>query len=134
MYRISKQISFCYGHRLLEHAGKCRHLHGHNARAVITLEAAELDGQGMVRDFGEVGDVLKAWIEREIDHTMLLQQEDPALPMLQEAGERVFVTDFNPTAENIARLLFDVAQQAGFPVVEVTLWETDSACAVYRPD
>ena len=42
MYRISKQISFCYGHRLLEHAGKCRHLHGHNARAVITLEAPDL--------------------------------------------------------------------------------------------
>jgi 6-pyruvoyltetrahydropterin/6-carboxytetrahydropterin synthase len=132
MYRISKQISFCYGHRLLEHAGKCRHLHGHNARAVITLEAPELDGQGMVRDFGEVGDALKAWVEREIDHTMLLHPDDPVLPVLQEAGERVFTMKRNPTAESIARMLFEVAREAGFPVVEVVLWETDTACATYR--
>jgi 6-pyruvoyltetrahydropterin/6-carboxytetrahydropterin synthase len=39
----------------------------------------------------------------------------------------------NPTAENIARLLYEVAHEAGFPVVEVVLWETDSACATYRP-
>lgn len=132
MYRISKQIAFCYGHRLLDHAGKCRHLHGHNARAVITLEAPELDGQGMVRDFGEVGDALKAWVEREIDHTMLLHPDDPVLPVLQEAGERVFTMKRNPTAENIARMLFEVAREAGFPVVEVVLWETDTACATYR--
>ena len=133
MYRINKQISFCYGHRLLDHAGKCRHLHGHNARSVITLEASELDGQGIVRYFSEVGDALKAWVEREIDHTMLLHTDDPVLPVLQTAGERVFTMKCNPTAENIARMLYEVAREAGFPVVEVVLWETDTASAAYRP-
>jgi 6-pyruvoyltetrahydropterin/6-carboxytetrahydropterin synthase len=131
MYRISKQIHFCYGHRLLEHAGKCRHLHGHNARAEITLEAERLDGQGMVRDFSDVGRVVREWIEREIDHTLLLHPDDPVLPLLRDQGERIYVMAYNPTAENIARLLYEVAHAAGFPVTRVTLWETETAWASY---
>ena len=38
MFRITKHIEFCYGHRLLNYAGKCRYLHGHNGKAVITIE------------------------------------------------------------------------------------------------
>ena len=48
MFRVTKEIHFCYGHRLLNYAGKCRHLHGHNGKAVVTLEAASLDALGMV--------------------------------------------------------------------------------------
>ncbi len=132
MYRVSKEISFCYGHRLLEHKGKCRHLHGHNARAVITLETPGLNDEGMVMDFSDVESTMKAWIDRELDHTMLLHENDPFLPSFLEARERVYVMPLNPTAENIARLIFDQAESAGLPVVEVTIWETGSACASYR--
>src|SRR6185437_11353099 len=54
MYRVSREIAFCYGHRLLNYDGKCRHLHGHNGRAVITLQGAGLDRCGMLVDFGEI--------------------------------------------------------------------------------
>ena len=53
--------------------------------------------------------------------------------MLEQAGERVFVMDGNPTAENIARLIFEFVARQGFPVVEVSLWETGTSCASYRP-
>jgi len=134
MYSISKEIHFCYGHRLLHHQGKCRHLHGHNARAVVHLERATLDALGMVCDFADLGRFVKDWLDREIDHTLLLNRDDPLLPLLREAGERCYVMDHNPTAENIARLIFDEVAEAGFPVVEVTLHETASACARYRGD
>jgi 6-pyruvoyltetrahydropterin/6-carboxytetrahydropterin synthase len=39
--------------------------------------------------------------------------------------------DVNPTAENIARLIFEHAASQGFPVVEVKLWETETCCASY---
>jgi 6-pyruvoyltetrahydropterin/6-carboxytetrahydropterin synthase len=38
----------------------------------------------------------------------------------------------NPTAENIAKLIFDQSRFFGFPVVEVKLWETASCYAVYK--
>src|SRR5205823_14547576 len=105
MYRVTREIYFCYGHRLLNYDGKCRHLHGHNGRAVITLQADRLDPLGMVMDFTRIKEVVTAWIDDTLDHKMLLHKEDPALPFLRQLGEPVFVMEVNPTAENIARLI-----------------------------
>ncbi len=131
MFSVTREISFCYGHRLLHYEGKCRHLHGHNGRAVITLAAATLDEQGMVMDFTRLKRVVGGWIDDTLDHKMLLHRDDPVLPFLHQQGEPVVVLDVNPTAENIARLIFDHASAAGFPVVEVKLWETDTCYASY---
>ncbi len=133
MYTVTKEIHFCYGHRLLDYDGPCRHLHGHNARAVITLAADSLDELGMVVDFSEIKRVIQTWVDAEIDHTMLMHRDDPFLPSMRQAGERVYVMDANPTAENIARLIHEYAVAEGFNVVEVALWETPTACATYRP-
>jgi len=132
MYRVSREISFCYGHRLLNYDGKCRHLHGHNGRAVITLESPRLDNIGVVVDFSRIKRVVNAWIDETLDHKMILHRDDPALPFLRQQGEPVYVLDVNPTAENIARLIYDFTAGQGFPVVEVQLWETEHCCAVYR--
>ncbi len=131
MYRVSREISFCYGHRLLNYEGKCRHLHGHNGRAVITLEASQLDAKGMLVDFGEIKRKVQLWIDDNLDHNMLLCKDDPILPILRAQGERVFVMETNPTAENIARLIYDHAREADLPVVEVLLWETENCHASY---
>ena len=133
MYQVSKSVSFCYGHRLLNYTGKCQHLHGHNARAVITLESKVLDERGMVEDFSEVKRLVWSWLDEEIDHTLLLHRDDPVLPVLQNAGERVMVTDENPTAEVIARLIYEFVAGKGYPVTGVTLWETETSFASYRP-
>src|SRR5881227_52998 len=117
MFRVTREIHFCYGHRLLNYDGKCRHLHGHNGRAVITLEAPELDALGMVVDFSRIKRVVSAWINETLDHKMLLHKDDPLLATLRQQGELFHVLDVNPTAENIARLIFDYTKSQGFPVV-----------------
>jgi 6-pyruvoyltetrahydropterin/6-carboxytetrahydropterin synthase len=131
MFQVTREIDFCYGHRLLDYQGKCRFLHGHNGRAVITLEAKTLDPLGMVIDFSAIKKSIHAWIEEALDHKMLLNRNDPLLPLLREKGEPIFVMDANPTAENIAKLIYDYAASKGFPVVEVRLWETDNCYATY---
>src|SRR5438046_276717 len=132
MFSVTREITFCYGHRLLNYDGKCRHLHGHNGRAVITVAAAKLDPLGMVMDFTRIKDIVQAWIDQSLDHRMLLHKDDPVLPYLRQQGEPVFVMDLNPTAENIAKLIYDYTAAQGFPVTEVQLWETDHCYATYR--
>jgi 6-pyruvoyltetrahydropterin/6-carboxytetrahydropterin synthase len=83
-------------------------------------------------DFSRLKDVVGGWIDATLDHKMLLHKDDPLLPLLRRQGEPVFVLDVNPTAENIARLLFEYTASQGFPVVEVQLWETDTCFAAYR--
>jgi len=132
MFSVTREITFCYGHRLLDYNGKCRHLHGHNGRAVITLATPELDELGMVVDFSRLKRVVGSWIDETLDHKMLLHRDDPVLAFLQKQGEPVHVLDVNPTAENIARLIFEFTASQGFPVVEVKLWETETCFAAYR--
>ena len=86
----------------------------------------------MVCDFSEIGDYVKEWIDRKIDHKMLLHRKDPLLPILQQAEEPIFVMQTNPTAENIAQLIFEYVRSGGYPVVEVSLYETASAQASYK--
>jgi 6-pyruvoyltetrahydropterin/6-carboxytetrahydropterin synthase len=131
MFRLTRELRFCYGHRLLNYDGKCRFLHGHNGRAVLTLEAEGLDERGMVMDFTQLKKVVGGWIDSTLDHRMVLHRDDPAVPFLRQQGEPLFLLDVNPTAENIARLIFDYTASRGFPVVEVCLWETDECFASY---
>jgi len=133
MYAVTRTIHFCYGHRLLNYEGKCRYLHGHNGKVEIELESERLDTRGMVRDFNEIKQTIQAWIDSELDHKMLLNRRDPALPLLRKLGEPLFVMDENPTAEAIARLIFEYTASQGFPVTAVRLWETEHSCATYRP-
>ncbi len=131
MFRVTRQIDFCYGHRLLNYDGKCKHLHGHNGRAVIAIEAPELDHRGMVLDFSDIKRVVSNWIDENLDHRMLLNRNDPAVPALEAMGEPMFLMDANPTAENIAKLIFDFTAAQGFPIVECRLWETPNCFATY---
>ncbi len=132
MFRVTQEIEFCYGHRLLNYSGKCRHLHGHNGLAVIVLEGDELDDRGMLIDFNDIKRQVRSWIDEHLDHRMILHKDDPAIESLRALGEPLYLIDCNPTAENIARLIFEHASAEGLPVVEVRLWETPHAYATYR--
>ena len=133
MFRVTRELDFCYGHRLLNYPGKCRHLHGHNARVLVAIEANRLDERGMVFDFGDIKRVIGGWIDENLDHRMILSRDDPAISALEELGEPMFLLNANPTAENIAKLIGEFAVSKGFPVVEVRLWETPRCFATYEP-
>ena len=134
MYSVTKRIDFCYGHRLLEYDGVCRHPHGHNAVAEIEVRADVLDHRNMVCDFGDIKRIVKGWIDAEIDHKMVLRHDDPLVASLRALGEPVFIVDSNPTAELMAKLIYDYAASQNLPVVRVTLWETPTSFAEYRRD
>ena len=82
-------------------------------------------------DFDEIKRVLEGWIDAELDHRMLLFRDDPLASVLKSRGEPVVVLDFPPTAENIARIIFEHARQAGYPVHSVRLWESPASSVVY---
>ncbi len=131
MYSVTKRIEFCYGHRLLDYDGVCKHPHGHNAVAEIEVRSGTLDARNMVADFSDIKRLVKGWIDRELDHKMILRRDDPLVEPLRALGEPMYLLDSNPTVERIARLIFDQAVALGFPVVAVRVYETPSSWAVY---
>ena len=131
MYLVTKRIEFCYGHRLLDYDGVCKHPHGHNAVAEIDVRTDRLDRRNMVADFSDIKRLVKGWIDRELDHKMILRHDDPLVEPLKDLGEPVFILESNPTVERIAKLIFDTTRELGFQVVAVRVWETPSSFAAY---
>lgn len=131
MYSVTKRIEFCYGHRLLDYDGVCKHPHGHNAVAEIEVRTDNLDARNMVVDFSDIKRTVKGWIDQALDHKMILRHDDPLVKPLQALGEPVYLLDSNPTVERIARLIFEKTRELGFPVVQVRVYETPSSFASY---
>ena len=133
MHEIKKIFHLAYGHRLQNHGGKCRNLHGHNGLVEVTLAAARLNSGGMVMDFSELGGRVSAWLEANIDHKVILAASDPLAEVLEKQGQACFLTAGAPTAETLAKIIFDAcAGELSLPVREVAFWETPSARASYR--
>jgi len=86
----------------------------------------------MVLDFSDIKRVVSNWIDEHLDHRMILHRDDPARAALEKLGEPIYLVDTNPTAENIAKLIFDYAKSQGIPIVEARLWETPRCFATYR--
>ena len=136
---LMRQISFCAGHRLLGHEGKCANLHGHNYVAEIYVSGAEFDSLGRVVDFAVINRLFKGWIDENWDHGMIIFNEDTeALNALSAVTpNRVFPLPYNPTAENMARYLLtevgpkllDSIKGYDLRLTKVVIWETDKSSA-----
>jgi 6-pyruvoyltetrahydropterin/6-carboxytetrahydropterin synthase len=111
---ITIRVEWDMGHRLPNHGGGCRNLHGHRYAAEVTLrggvvETAGAPDEGMLVDFGPVKDMVRELL-RSRDHRFLLAASDP-LAETMRALPGVVVVPFIPTAERIAAdLLFQVRE------------------------
>jgi 6-pyruvoyltetrahydropterin/6-carboxytetrahydropterin synthase len=133
MYRVTETIDFSYGHRLLNYKGRCANLHGHNGRVEIEITSEDLDERSMVADFSDIGRIVREWIDEHLDHRMILNEADPLVAVLRRHDEPVFTMVRDPTAEEIARLIFEQAASRGLAVSRVRLWETPASFASFSP-
>jgi 6-pyruvoyltetrahydropterin/6-carboxytetrahydropterin synthase len=97
----------------------------------IEVRTGQLDRRNMVCDFSDIKRIVKGWIDRELDHKMVLRHDDPLVAPLQKLGEPMYLLDSNPTVERIAQLIFQYASSQGLPVVRVKVWETPTSFAEY---
>jgi 6-pyruvoyltetrahydropterin/6-carboxytetrahydropterin synthase len=124
MYEVSVDETFAAAHNLRNYRGKCENLHGHNYKVRITLSGQELDSTGLLYDFVQLKKAIQDVI-RSLDHTYL--NERPPFDVL------------NPSAENIARYIYDeTARQLpraanGAGIASITVWESDVTAATYKP-
>lgn len=117
MYELTVEAQFDSAHCLRGYEGACENLHGHTYRVMVFYCGSELDHLGMLVDFKrlkkELGEIISY-----LDHQHLND--------LQEFREQ------NPTAENLARFVFqEMNKRLGGGVGKVTVWETPTSAASY---
>lgn len=125
MFEVSAYSHFDAAHFLREYLGKCANIHGHRWKVEISLRGAILNEQGILIDFMDVKAMLKQVLD-EFDHK-LINDVQP-------------FDKLNPTAENIAKYIFDVMASrlrlgeltgTDISIVRVSVWESEAACATY---
>ena len=119
MFEIFVEHTFASAHALRNYRGKCENVHGHNYRVQVGMEAAELDENGLLFDFADLKQRLRE-TSGYLDH--------------QYINELKPFDEINPSAENIAKFIFERMQQGlkKGSIAYVRVWETDTSCAVYR--
>lgn len=139
----TRRFEFDAGHRVLGHEGKCRHIHGHRYVAEVTVVARQLNDLGMVIDFSVLKDEVGKWIEDNWDHNFICNYADPILDAgnnqeLIFGGRAPAIMDCNPTAENMAKGLFKIADMLighyHIKVIHVRLYETPNCFADYSQE
>jgi len=141
MYEVAVEVRFDAAHRLLRYKGKCRNIHGHSYVAVARIRSTELERRspGFVMDFGVLKRIFGDWIDEHWDHTLILNESDPLLDLVQEQECKVFGMKGDPTAERMAKHLYKLVcsfldHRTKIDVVSVTIWETETSSATYRSD
>jgi 6-pyruvoyltetrahydropterin/6-carboxytetrahydropterin synthase len=112
--RVRRRFEFEAAHHLPGHPGKCRELHGHSYRLIVTMERAIDDRSGMVIDFGDLKRIVKREVIDLVEHKCLNDLID------------------NPTAELVAIWCWERLSDKLPGLVEVELCETDRCSVVYR--
>lgn len=136
-YGVSKEIQFDAGHRVPDHGSKCRNPHGHRYRVVayFTDELIEVgSSKGMVRDFGDIKNVMMSEIHDKLDHGFMVYDKDTALLKAFSGFMtqwKIILLPFVPTAENLARWCFMQLDKLGLPLDSIEIWETPTSAAYF---
>lgn len=84
MLQCTRKIEFDYGHKVLGHGGKCKHLHGHRGVLELTVEMPQLNDLDMVIDFADIKKVAQDWVDTFWDHNLLLNDRDPLIGQIDK--------------------------------------------------
>lgn len=138
MYVLETSADFDSAHFLSGYEGKCSNIHGHRWHITVRVGGEiQKDGQerGMVVDFG----ILKKDIRRiadDLDHSLIYEKgslRENTLYALNEEGFRLIEFPSRPTAENLARYIYDLLSEKYDNVMSVKVFETPGNSAEYIP-
>lgn len=151
---VEKEFKWEMAHRLVgfdwekekpvNYCDNCKNLHGHSYTAVVKMSFIAknphdqcLDEFGMLYDYNKMKK-LKKWIDDNLDHCVMVSSFDKDLLKFvksQKGRDKHFVVETPSTAENICKIIFDVASEMlddeRAQVCEVRVKETATSEATY---
>lgn len=139
MFKTAKQFTFDMAHMLDGHDGKCKNLHGHTYILQVEVSGSLHEQgakKGMVMDFADLKDIVKAHILDKMDHAFIYdttsERETQVADLLNKLNSKTYGIATRTTAEEMTRHIFNVLQtEAKLPVSLIRLWETPSSYCEY---
>ena len=126
--KIAKEFRWEMGHRLPEHFGNCKNIHGHSYKMILEVEG-DMNPAGMIIDFYDLEKIVNPIID-QLDHAFLVYKEDKEIiEFLQKMNSKMVIVDFQSTVENICTYFLKEIKKAEFPDnvkgIAVRVYETE---------
>ncbi|MCW3787154.1 6-pyruvoyl trahydropterin synthase family protein [Plebeiibacterium sediminum] len=106
--RLTKEFRFEMAHALWNYDGLCKHFHGHSYILRVTVIGSPNNDSnspkyGMVMDFGQLKAIVNEEVVDRLDHCVVINKnaEHQEFTNIPQMGERVVLTDYQPTCENM---------------------------------
>ncbi|MCE7857274.1 MAG: 6-carboxytetrahydropterin synthase [Ignavibacteria bacterium CHB3] len=112
--KIAKEFRWEMGHRLPDHFGLCKNIHGHSYKMLVEFDG-ELNKDEMIIDYYDVEKIINPIIEK-LDHSFMVNKNDKVvLEFLEKMNSKKVVVDFQSTAENICLYLLNEINKTQLP-------------------
>ncbi len=112
--KIGQEFRWEMGHRLPDHFGKCKNIHGHSYKMFVEF-SGELNKSGMIIDYYDIEKMINPVIEK-LDHAFMVNKNDKLLvDFLTKLDSKKVIVDFESTAENICRYLLQELSKFKLP-------------------
>ena len=125
--KIAKEFRWEMGHRLPDHFGQCKNIHGHSYKMLVEFDG-EMNKDEMIIDYYDVEKIINPLIEK-LDHSFMVNKNDKVvLEFLEKMNSKKVIVDFNSTAENICSYLLSEIKKCSLPSnissIRVRVYET----------
>jgi 6-pyruvoyltetrahydropterin/6-carboxytetrahydropterin synthase len=125
--RIAKEFNWEMGHRLPDHFGKCKNIHGHSYKLMVELDG-DLNENGMVMDYYDLKKIVNPIVDN-LDHAFMVYEKDsPVIEFLERIKSKKVIVNFESTVENITRYFLTEIKKHNLPAninkIKVRVCET----------
>jgi len=133
--KVAKEFRWEMGHRLPEHFGNCKNIHGHSYKMIVEFEG-ELNKNEMIIDFYDIDRIIKPLVEK-FDHAFMVNKNDKdVIEFLDKIKSKKLIVDFNSTVENICSYVLKEIKKFELPEnissVTIRIYETNEDYAEER--
>ncbi|PYZ98172.1 6-carboxytetrahydropterin synthase QueD [Alteribacter lacisalsi] len=118
---ITKEFTFDAAHHLHCYEGKCKNLHGHTYKLVMTI-SGYVDEVGISVDFGDVKRIYEYTIKERLDHRYL----NEVLPKMNTTAENMIVWIWEELDTSLEK---EGLKSKGQRLEELVLYETPTSYA-----
>ena len=140
MLTITKEFAFEAAHLLENHPSKCKNLHGHSYRLLVTVTKKELDNN-MIIDFADLKKVVNEELIDKIDHSFIYNTNTDKeyvkeiATALAKYGLKMFAFNTRSTCEEMSKVFFEMLQEKlkeiNIELVSIELYEGPGSYATY---
>lgn len=121
---VTKEFTFDAAHHLHCYDGKCKNLHGHTYKLIITISGF-VNEIGIAVDFNDIKKIYNETIKQKLDHRYL----NEVLPKMNTTAENMIVWIWEQLDERLEK---EGLKRLGHRIEELVLYETPTSYATLK--